>query len=126
MNTHTSASAHGPRRLAAALLACTWLLSAPLAMAQGGTNPAGLAQQIHESDIAICNSGGLSAPAREACVREAGIRLDRSRGIVPPDVPLTTQDGRATVITPEGTPAPPTSSEAVPSRDGRANVIPAR
>ncbi|KQP44579.1 hypothetical protein ASF44_27235 [Pseudorhodoferax sp. Leaf274] len=85
-----------------------------------------VAEQVYQSDLAICNSGQLSAPARDACVREAGRRRDAARGGPPPEIPQTTPDGRATVITPEGAATPPTSSDAVPSRDGRANVVPAR
>ena len=83
-------------------------------------------EQVYQSDLAICNSGQLSAPARDACVREAGRRRDAARGGPPAEIPQTTPDGRATVVTPEGAPPPPTSSDPVPSRDGRANVVPAR
>lgn len=85
-----------------------------------------LAERVYESDLAICHGGGLSAPAREACVREAGRRRDAARGGPPVEIPQTTPDGRATVVTPEGAATPPTSSDAVPSRDGRANIVPAR
>jgi hypothetical protein len=85
-----------------------------------------VAEQVYESDLAICNGGQMSAPARDACVRDAGRRRDAARGGPPPEIPVSTPDGRATVVTPEGSPPPPTSADAVPSRDGRANVVPAR
>lgn len=85
-----------------------------------------MAEQVYESDLAICNGGQMSAPARDACVREAGRRRDAARGGPPPEIPVATPDGRATVVTPEGSTPPPTSADAVPSRDGRANVVPAR
>lgn len=96
----------------------------------GSVGPAwaqpGLVEQVYQSDLAICNSGKLSAPARGACVREAGRRRDAAQGGPPAEVLQTTPDGRATVLTPEGALTPSTSSEPVPTRDGRANVVPAR
>lgn len=102
------------------------VLFAPLAGVGSAWAQASTVEQIYQSDLAICNSGQLSAPAREACVREAGRRRDAARGVPPPEVPKATPDGRATVVTPEGAPPPPTSSDPVPSPDGRANVVPAR
>ena len=103
---------------------------AAVAALLGGAGPAwappGMVERVYESDLAICNSGKLSAPAREACVREAGRRRDAARGGPPAEILQTTPDGRATVLTPEGAPTPPTSSDPVPTRDGRANVVPAR
>ncbi len=101
-----------------------------LASALSGPVPAwaqsNLAEQVYESDLAICNGGKLSAPAREACVREAGRRRDAARGGPPAEVNMTTPDGRATVVAPEGAAPPASPSDTVPSRDGRANVVPAR
>jgi hypothetical protein len=37
---------------------------------------------------------------------------------------VTSTDGRATVITPEGSTPPASGSDPVTSRDGRANVVP--
>lgn len=88
--------------------------------------PVERAQQIYDSDIAACNRGDLPDPMRRACVRAAGERLDRARGVAPADTAVTSPDGRATVIVPEGTRLPPTSSEALPSPDGRSSVVPAR
>lgn len=85
----------------------------------------GTAERVYASDLAICNSGQLSAPAREACVREAGRRRDAARGGPPPEILQTTPDGRATVLTPEGAKPPPSTSEPRPTRDGRATVVPA-
>lgn len=102
------------------------LLTAALWPALPAIAQPNVAEQVYESDLAICNGGQMSAPARDACVREAGRRRDAARGGPPPEIPVSTPDGRATVITPEGSPPPPTSADAVPSRDGRANVVPAR
>lgn len=83
-------------------------------------------EQVYESDLAICNGGQMSAPARDACVREAGRRRDAAIGGAPPEIPAVTPDGRATVLTPEGSMPPSAPATAVPSRDGRANVVPLR
>nr|WP_145545591.1 hypothetical protein [Variovorax boronicumulans] len=101
-------------------------LLVPFAGAGPAWPQANTVEQIYQSDLAICNSGQLSAPAREACVREAGRRRDAGRGGPPPEIPQATPDGRATVVTPEGAPPPPTSADPVPTSDGRANVVPAR
>lgn len=82
------------------------------------------AQQRYEREIAGCNSGSLPAPQREACVRDAGLRLDRSRGAPPADSLVTTPDGRASVVLPDNAAVPAGTSEAAPTRDGRATAIP--
>lgn len=107
-------------------LSCASVLVLALCAAGGARSQPNMAEQIYQSDLAICNAGGMSAPAREACVREAGQRRDAARGGPPPQVEMTTPDGRATVLTPEGGQPPPSPSETVPSRDGRANVVPLR
>lgn len=81
------------------------------------------AQQRYDNEIARCNSGGLAAPARDACVRSAGLALDRARGGPPVDVPVTTQDGRSTVVTPAGAPRPADASDTTTSKDGRATIV---
>lgn len=107
---------------------CTLLLASALGMAVPAVAQQSpqLVEQVYASDLALCNGGGLSAPAREACVREAGRRRDAARGGPPEPVEMTTPDGRATVLTPQGVPPPGSPADAVPSRDGRANVVPAR
>lgn len=105
---------------------CAAALAVLLSAAAPAWAQSSLPEQVYESDLAICNSGSLSAPAREACVREAGRRRDAARGGPPPEIPVPTPDGRATVVTPEGAAPPPSPSDAVPSPDGRANVVPSR
>ncbi len=102
-----------------------WLALAA-ALPAAAQQPAPLVEQVYESDLAICNTGSLSAPARDACVREAGRRRDAARGGPPAAVEMTTPDGRATVVTPQGAPPPASPADPVPSRDGRANVVPSR
>jgi len=102
------------------------MMAAGWALAQAGADAERLARAQYERDIGMCNSGGLPAPRREACVRAAGARLDRARGIAPADTVQTTPDGRASVVTPQGDPAPGSSADPVTSRDGRAVVVPNR
>lgn len=106
-------------------LTLAWTLAAALTALGAAWAQPGTAERVYASDLALCNSGQLSAPAREACVREAGRRRDAARGGPPPDILQTTPDGRATVLTPEGAAPPPTASEPLPTRDGRATVVPA-
>lgn len=111
-----------------------FLLATPSLQAQTAAEVAA-AQQAYEREVAACNNGNLPAPTRDACVRAAGVVLDRIRGANPVDVPLTTPDGRATVIAPEGSSPPagdrPPVSVAPPSGaagtittpDGRATIV---
>jgi hypothetical protein len=101
------------------------VLAATSLQAQTSDEAVAAAQRQYETDIASCNTGALPAPMREACVRSAGLRLDRARGGPPADAPVTSTDGRATVITPEGSTPPASGADPVTSRDGRANVVPA-
>ena len=82
------------------------------------------AQQRYDQQIARCNDGTLPAPAREACVRAAGNLLDRVEGGPPPAAAVTSRDGRATVVAPEGTAPSSGGADARPSGDGRAIVVP--
>lgn len=100
------------------------LTVASFASAQTSADPVVLAQLRYEREVARCNSGALAAPAREACIRSAGLRLDRARGMTPPvDATVTTPDGRATVVAPVGAAVPSGSSNTSTSRDGRATVV---
>lgn len=86
-------------------------------------DPLAAAQQRYEREVAICNNGAMAAPQREACVRGAGQQLDRARGLPPMDATVTTTDGRATVVQPEGAAQPAGTSATDTSRDGRATVV---
>jgi hypothetical protein len=81
------------------------------------------AQQRYERQVAACNSGALAAPAREACIRDAGTALDRARGGPPSDVSVPSADGRATIVAPAGSTPSSGGSDTVPSRDGRATIV---
>ncbi len=83
-----------------------------------------VAQLRYQQQIARCNDGTLPAPARDACVRDAGNLLDRIEGGPPPEAAVTSRDGRATVIAPEGTTPSSGGADTRPSRDGRAIVVP--
>jgi len=96
-------------------------LAAPAVRAQQGTSP----QQRYERQIAACNSGTLSAPEREGCVRAAGTELDNARGGTPPaEVQRTTADGRATVVMPPEARQPAGGTQTTTTPDGRATVVP--
>lgn len=95
---------------------------AGLALAQTPADPSAAAQR-YEQQLAACNSGSLAAPAREACIRNAGTALDRARGGPPADAELTTPDGRATVVAPAGSVPPASASDTRTSRDGRATIV---
>ncbi|MDB5895318.1 MAG: hypothetical protein JWQ88_2849 [Rhodoferax sp.] len=119
----------------ALVLAAATLATAFPAKAQPADTAAVAAQQAYEKQVAACNAGNLPAPAREACVRNAGNALDRARGGPPVGVPIATPDGRATVIAPEGSVAPladpvppslappPGSAGTVTTPDGRATIV---
>lgn len=98
---------------------------AALAMASAAAAQTGVdaAQMRYDQEIARCNSGNLPAPARAGCVRNAGLALDRARGGPPTDVPMTTPDGRSTVIAPAGSARPRDDSSIVTSPDGRATIV---
>ena len=80
-------------------------------------------QQRYERQIAYCNSGKLPDPERNACVRDAGLHLDRSLGGAPRNQATTSEDGRATIIGPAGLPAPNSGSDEITSPDGRATIV---
>jgi hypothetical protein len=103
----------------AALVTGTSGFAQPSPMA---TDPAE-AQRRYETRIAECNGSGMPAPARNACVRNAGLLLDRTLGGPPANTEIDTPDGRATVIAPSGSIAPRTGSDTVTSGDGRATIV---
>ncbi len=81
------------------------------------------AQQTYEDTLASCNSGVYPTPERNACVRDAGAALDRARGVQATDTEVQSNDERATIVTPVGTPAPTGGDDTVTSRDGRAIIV---
>lgn len=92
-------------------------------------------QARYDREIARCNRGTLPAPAREACVRQAGLAFDRATGGITGTRETTSPDGRATVIEPSTGASDPAQSanprpqSATPSPalvttpDGRATVV---
>ncbi|MDM0016794.1 hypothetical protein [Variovorax saccharolyticus] len=99
------------------------LLSAALGASAQTPTDLQQAQERHERQLAVCNSGKLPTPEREACVRDAGIALDRARGGPPANVTTRTPDRRATVVAPEGAPVPG-ATDTVRSRRS-TTVVPA-
>lgn len=102
-----------------------WLASGLVLLLSGvaGAQTVDAARQRYDAEIAHCNSGTLAAPARDACVRSAGLALDRERGGPPVEVPKETANGRATVMTPANAPPPATDSSTRTTRDGRATIV---
>lgn len=94
-----------------------------LAFAQPAPVDRTQAQQRYEAEVAACNRGNLPAPAREACVRNAGNALDRALGGPPTEAATPSADGRATVVAPVGSNTPPAASDTVTSGDGRATIV---
>jgi hypothetical protein len=88
-----------------------------------GAEDAARAQQQYELDIAICNTAGFAAPQREACIREAGQRLDRVRNAPPAGSTSDNQDGRATVVADPASASALQGSALQTTTDGRATVV---
>jgi hypothetical protein len=62
---------------------------------------------------------------RDACVRDAGVALDRARSGVAPDSSDTIPDSRSTVIAPDGRQRSGDDSDnTYTSPDGRAVIVP--
>jgi hypothetical protein len=87
------------------------------------STPDVVAQQAYNADIASCNNAGYPAPQRESCVRDAGLRLDRFRGVPAVPVPEATADGRAIVMTPSSASTSLRASTTTTTSDGRATVV---
>ena len=82
------------------------------------------AQRRYEQQIAVCNSGNLPRPERDACVRDAGNALDQARGSgSSQDIDQTSPDGRSTVIIQDGSAPPADDSDTVTSPDGRSTIV---
>ena len=109
---------NAPLTLALGAATAAWCLAAA-AQAPAQLTP----QQRYERQLAYCNSGKLPDPERNACVRDAGLMLDRSLGGTPRNQVTTSEDGRATIISPAGLPAPDSGSDAITSPDGRSTIV---
>jgi hypothetical protein len=105
-----------------AALGLALLASALGASAQAASDLA-QAQADFNQQIAVCNSGKLPAPQREACVRDAGAALDAARGGPASTTTQRTPDGRATVVVPDGAPVPSGGTDRMRSNDRRSTVI---
>ena len=109
---------HPPIALGVALMALMALSLGAAAQA-----PALTPQQRYEQQIAYCNSGKPPDPVRNACVRDAGLALDRAGGGPPGNVTTTSEDGRATIVSPAGLPPPNSGSDEITSPDGRSTIV---
>lgn len=97
-------------------LACT------RAFAQNTPLPETAAQR-YERQLDACNMSTMPAPAREACIRNAGLAMDAARGGAPNNVEMESADGRATIIAPAGSRTPLSGSGTRTTDDGRATVV---
>jgi hypothetical protein len=121
----TTLSSSFPRRARRALAGTLLLTAAAAAQAQSSV---GAAQLQYEQQVEVCNRGDRPAPERRACIRAAGMALDRVTGGPSSDVQATSQDGRATILAPAGVVSPAGDpSDVVPqtrtSNDGRSTVL---
>ena len=94
-----------------------------LSVAAAAQAPALTPQQRYEQQIAHCNSGQLPEPVRNACIRDAGLTLDKARGGPPGNVTSTSEDGRATIVSPADLPPPSSGSDEITSPDGRSTIV---
>jgi hypothetical protein len=95
------------------------VVSAPIASAQNRTADA---KARYDRELARCNRGTLPAPAREACIRQAGSAFDKATGGITGTRETTSPDGRATVMEPStGTSNP--AAPLITTPDGRATVV---
>lgn len=116
-------------------------VAAALAATAGAQMPSlEAAEAAYARSVAACNNAGLPAPQREACVRAAGVELDRARQNQPPAAGLqtpprvaplpeaATPDGRATLIRQSGSAIQPQAASSAPpetrtTEDGRATIV---
>ena len=97
-------------------------LACGMAAAQNTPLPETAAQR-YERQLDACNMSTMPAPAREACIRNAGLAMDAVRGGAPNNVEMESADGRATIIAPAGSRTPLSGSETRTTDDGRATVV---
>lgn len=91
-----------------------------------GNTPAD-ARTRYDERVRTCGEG-LPRPEYEACIRAAGVALDRTGVAASGTKPMESSDGRAKIYVAPGTSPPPAeSSELAPktvtSRDGRATLL---
>lgn len=89
------------------------------------------AKARYDRKIARCNHAGLPDPAREGCIRRAGLAFDRATGGITGTRKTTTPDGRSIVMVPSTGVAEPAGSQRfdaesprlVTSPDGRTTLV---
>ena len=107
------------RRLPTLLLSA---LTCVAASAQNTPLPETAAQR-YERRLDACNMATMPAPAREACIRNAGLAMEAARGGAPNNVEMESADGRATIIAPAGSRTPLSGSGTRTTDDGRATIV---
>ena len=117
------------RPVAACMAASCALVAVVVALPAGAQTRKPDPQARYDRELARCHRGTLPAPARDACVRQAGLAFDRATGGITGTRLTTSPDGRATVMEPStGTPvaqprAATPSSPLITTPDGRATVV---
>lgn len=80
------------------------------------------AQRHFDEEVARCNNSKLPRPQRDACIRDAGVALDRARGAPASNVTTRSRDRRSTVVKPQGS-SVPAGTATVRSGDRRSTVV---
>ena len=79
-------------------------------------------QQRYNAMLARCNDGTMPRPERDACVRDAGLAVERARWGSSGD---SETENRSTVISPSGATREGTDSSTLfTTPDGRAVIVP--
>lgn len=107
--------------------AVLWTAGATPAAAQSAAQSAAAAQALYQQQLAACDPA-QPRPAYNACVRAAGLVLDRSGATGSASVVDESADGRATILQSPGAPVQNYAPSAVvpettTSQDGRATLL---
>ena len=120
-----------PKNLAGALVVTlgvvAWAGSAQAQTLQPTPDTAAQARALYDQRLQACDAA-LPRPEYEACVRAAGVALDRTGLAASGTKAVESTDGRAKIYVAPGTAPPPGGSaelapKTVTSRDGRATLL---
>ena len=103
-----------------ALISCAALAASTVAFSQQDIDAA---MARYERAMEACNNGSLPRPERDACVRHAAMQWDRAQRGSPGAADVTSPDGRATVVVPQGSPPPLGNPQTITSPDGASTIV---